>query len=88
MPSSLMTVLCLVDGNVTGQCHGVNITSPSVPGGAHGVFGHQVVNFFHLVGVLTSMKQLRNCTSDTIIRHFREELKLWEGEVSVLGRAP
>ena len=36
------------------------------------------------------MKQLRNCTSDTVIRHFREELKqkLWEGEVSVLGRAP
>ena len=29
--------------------------------------GHQVVNFFHVVGILSSVKQLRKCMSDTII---------------------
>ena len=29
--------------------------------------GHQVVNFFHLVMVLASVKQLRKCASGTVI---------------------
>ena len=31
-----------------------------------GAHGHQVVNFFHWVGVLASIKQLRKCASDSI----------------------
>ena len=28
--------------------------------------GHQIINFFHLMRVLTSVKQLRKCASDSI----------------------
>lgn len=33
----------------------------------HRALGHQVVHFFPLVGVLSSVKQLRKCASDTVI---------------------
>ena len=48
---------------------------------------HPVVNFLHLVVVLASVKQLRKCASDIVIRYFREELqqRTW-GEGSVQGR--
>lgn len=32
----------------------------------HRALGHQVVHFFPLVGVLSSVKQLRKCASDTV----------------------
>ena len=38
-----------------------------MPVGLGGAHDHQVVNFFHLVVVLSSVKQLRKCASDTII---------------------
>ena len=37
--------------------------------------GHQVVNVFHLVGVLASVKQLRKCASDTVISELQREAK-------------
>ena len=48
---------------------------------------HQVVNVFHLVLVLASVKQLRKCASDTIICVLREELKqrIWERGLSWEG---
>ena len=53
----------------------------------HRALGHQVVHFFPLVGVLSSVKQLRKCAVPTVI------LVLWRGaeaedvgEGSVQGR--
>ena len=38
--------------------------------------GHLAVNFFHLVGVLVSVKQLRNVHQMLLSMSFREELKI------------
>ena len=45
---------------------GVSIIYPLAPVGL-GAHSHDVVTIFHLVGVLVSVKQLRNCESDTVI---------------------
>ena len=70
---SSFTILSLVDGKVTE----VNIISPQVPAGlglwAHGQDG---VNFFQLVEVLVSVKQLRNMHHVLLSISFREELKI------------
>ena len=54
----------------------VNIINPKMPVSLR-ASDHQVVNFFHLMVVLASVKQLRKCASDTIIwvlqRGAREE---------------
>ena len=81
-------LLLLVDGEVTGWDH--RMINPQVLRGwelcAH---GHQVVNFFHVVGVLSSVKQLRKCTSDTIIWVLqRGATSEATGEGSVPGKAP
>lgn len=49
--------------------------------------GQQVASIFHLVGVLASVTQLREYSSDVLSRHFREELKqtLWEKGLSREG---
>ena len=42
------------------------------------IHGHHAVNFYHLVGVLVSAKQLRNVYQTLLYMSFREELKiLW-----------
>ena len=50
--------------------------------------GHQVAGFFHLVGGLASVKQLRKCASGTVIWILERGVKaddMWEG--SVPGRS-
>lgn len=44
-------------------------------------------SIFHLVGVLASVTQLREYSSDVLSRHFREELKqrVWEKGLSREG---
>ena len=54
-----------------------------------GACDHQVVNFFHLVVVLASVKQLRKCPSDTIIWVLQRGAPAeGVGEGSVPGRPP
>ena len=38
--------------------------------------GHHAVNFFHLVAILVSAKQLRNMHQKLLSMSFREELKI------------
>ena len=38
--------------------------------------GHHVVNFFHLIGILVSIKQLKNVDQILLSMYFREELKI------------
>ena len=38
--------------------------------------GHNVVNFFHLIGILVSIKQLKNVDQIVLSMYFREELKI------------
>ena len=40
------------------------------------VHGYHVVNFFHLVGILVSVKQLKNVDQMLLSMYFREELKI------------
>ena len=57
-------------GDVLGQFTGIHIINPQALVGALWApctHGHQVVNFFRLVGVLASVKQLRKCASGTVI---------------------
>ena len=68
---------------------GLTLSIPRLPlvWGLHAHRGHQVVNLFHLVVVLASVKQIRKRVSDTVIRYFTEEPKqrTW-GEGSFPGR--
>ena len=54
-----------------------------MPVGLEGANGHQVVNFFHLVGVLTSVKQFRKCALDAITKVLQRGAKAEE-----MGEAP
>ena len=38
--------------------------------------GYHVVNFFHLVGILVSVKQLKNVDQMLLSMYFREEVKI------------
>lgn len=38
--------------------------------------GHRVVNFFHLVGILESVRQLRDVHQILLSASFREKLKI------------
>ena len=52
-----------------------------------GAHDHQVVNFFQLVVVLASVKQLRKCASDSIISVLQRGATAEDmGEGSVPGR--
>ena len=54
-----------------------------------GAHGHQVVNIFHLVEVLASVKQLRKCASDTVTWVLQRGAIAGDlGEGSVPGRPP
>ena len=59
-----------------GDVTGVNSTNPQAPVGL-GLCAHdrQVLNFFHLVDVLASVKQLRKCAPDTVIQALKRETK-------------
>ena len=64
-----------------------DILGSSGPGGLC-VDGHQVVNIYHLVGILTSVKQLRKCASGTVIWILERGVKADDmGEGSVPGRS-
>ena len=73
---SSCTILWFVDGEVTGQCHIISPQALVLWGLC--VHGHQAVNFFHLLGVLASVDQLRNVHQILLSMYFREKLKiLW-----------
>ena len=68
----------LHDGEVTGPCH-----RGSHLGASRSAHDHQIVNFFDLVMVLASVRQLRNAHQILLSRYLREELRqrMW-------GKAP
>ena len=55
-----------------GYFTGVNINAQAPVGQSLHIHGHQIVNFFHMVEFLTSVKQLKKLLS----MYFREELKI------------
>lgn len=70
-------ILQLADGKVTEHCHRGQEYQPSGAKKSGGPYAHgrQVVNVFHLVGFLASLRQLRKYASDTAIIGTSEELE-------------